>query len=262
MRYAVLILSSILLMFASCEKVINVDLKNSDKRVVIQGFITDESGTVNHTIMVSRSVAFSASNEPDFVQGALVVVTDLTEGRSDTTLEVSPGNYQTQRTPGVPGHTYQLVAKVGDETFTSTSTMPSPVAFDSLYVDSFSAFGGVLHQFTPVFQDPAGQSNYYAFQMQINDTLLNTIDAWDDQYSDGKINSRPLNVNDEDLFSGKDTVTVTMYCTEKAIYNFFYTLVNATGNGQTPANPLSTISGNALGYFGAVTMRRRILIMP
>lgn len=263
MRKRLSILLSLLIAFSSCEKVINLDIKDSDKRVVIQGFITDEPGLVSHSITLSRSVAFSASNAPDWVTGAEVIVTDLSEGKMDTAVEVDPGNYLTQHTFGIPGHTYQLSAKVGNEVFTATSTMPQPVSFDSLYADSFSAFGSVLKQFTPVFNDPAGVSNAYAFQVQVNDTLINIIEAWNDQYSDGKTNSRPLNVSSDDInFKGNDTVTVTMYCGQRSLYDFFFTLENASGNGQTPANPVSNISGNGLGYFEAVTKRKRSIVVP
>ena len=55
---------------------------------------------------------------------------------------------------------------------------------------------------------------------------------------------------------------VRMNSTEKAIYDFFYTLENASGNGQTPGNPLSNISNGAIGYFGAITVRERYVIVP
>lgn len=261
MRNALLLLP--LIIFASCEKVINLDIKESSKRVVIESFITDEPGLAAHGVFISRSVSFSASNTPDWVSGAQVIVTDLTAGKSDTAVEVSPGSYFTQHTLGVPGHTYQLSAKVGDEIFTASSTMPEPVPFDSLYTDTFSAFGNQIKQFVPVFTDPAGVENAYAFQLQVNDTVLNTIEAWNDQYSDGKKNSRPLNLRDDDIeFKGNDTVTVTMYCGPKSLYDFFFTLENATGNGQTPANPVSNISGTGLGYFEAVTKRKRTVVVP
>jgi hypothetical protein len=257
------ILLALAVLVTSCEKVINLDIKESSKRVVIEGFITDEPGLLTHPIYLSRSIAFSAPNQPDWIAGAQVIVTDVTEGKSDTAIEVSPGNYLTQNTAGIPGHTYQLRAKVGEEIFTASSTMPQAVAFDSLYADTFKAFGNIVKQFTPVFTDPAGIENAYAFQTQINDTLLNTIEAWNDLYSDGKKNSRPLNLRTEDIeFKGNDTVTVTMYCGQKSLYDFFFTLENASGNGQTPANPVSAISGNGLGYFEAVTKRKRTIIVP
>lgn len=263
MQTRLLTLVSLLLLFSSCEKVINPAIKESDKRVVVQGFITDEGGLNQHLITLSRSVAFSANNTPDWIRGAQVVVTDLTLGTSDTAVEVSPGNYLTQNTPGIPGHTYQLRARVGEKVFTASSTMPQPVAFDSLYADTFSAFGNPVKQFIPVFTDPAGVENAYAFQVQVNDTLLNTIEAWNDLYSDGKKNSRPLVLRNEDIeFKGNDTVTVTMYCGQKSLYDFFYTLENAAGNGQTPANPVSSISGSGLGYFEAVTKRKRTIVVP
>lgn len=104
--------------------------------------------------------------------------------------------------------------------------------------------------------------NYYRFAVQVNDSLQNRFEAWDDLLSDGKINSRPLNIENQDLLAQGDTVTIIMNTTEKPMYDFFYTLDNASGNGQTPGNPTSNISGDAIGYFGAITVRKRSLIIP
>lgn len=258
-NYTFLLAFIFVVFFSSCEKVINVDLKNTDPRIVIEGVITDEPGP--YSILLSKTNAFSALNKRNPIQGALVIIEDITAKRKDTLAELLGGEYITKYTNGVSGHTYILTALIENKTYTATCTMPQTVPFDSLYRQDFSFFGTVYRQFVPVFQDPPNTLNYYRFGIQVNDSVQKALEAWDDQYSDGKVNSRPLNVENQDLFKGKDTVTVTMNCTDKGTFDFFNTLINASGNGQTPANPLTNISGDGLGYFGAVTIRRKTIIL-
>lgn len=248
--------------FASCEKVVNVDLKNANPTVIIEGIITDESGLLSHRVLVSKSKSFSSDGKNNPVVGAIVVIEDATDKIIDTLLEIKPGEYTTQNILGITGHTYNLKAIVDGISYTSTSTMPKPVELDSLYIQEFPVFGQNFKQIIPVFQDPQGTENYYRFSVQVNDSLQNRFEAWDDLLSDGKLNSRPLNIENQDLLDKNDTITITMNTTGKAIYEFFYTLDNASGGGQTPGNPTSNISGNAIGYFGAITLRKRSLITP
>jgi len=61
-----------------------------------------------------------------------------------------------------------------------------------------------------------------------------------------------------------DSVKVEMQCIDQGTYQYFNTFREASG-GQTnvtPANPVSNISNNALGYFSAHTSRYRAIKVP
>lgn len=247
--------------FTSCEKVINVDVKDSEKRIVIEGVISDAPGLVSHTILISKTNSFSAPNVRNPISNAVVFVRDINAGVTDTLLEIKPGEYLTQKTYGVPGHTYNLTAIVEGKTYNASSTMPQVVPFDSIYTQNFSFFGETFVQVIPVFTDPAGVKNYYRFSVQANDSLDKAYQAWDDLISDGKENSRPL-FSQTVSIDPKDTVTIFMDCTDKSTYDFFYTLENASGNAQTPANPISNISNNGMGYFTAINRQKKVIIIP
>jgi hypothetical protein len=56
-----------------------------------------------------------------------------------------------------------------------------------------------------------------------------------------------------------------MRCIDKGAYDYFYSLDQITstnGNSATPANPVSNISGGALGYFSAHTVRKATAVIP
>lgn len=247
---------------SSCEKVINVDIKNQEPKIVVEGNITDEPGLLTHLILVSRSTTFSSEGKFNAVTDAIVIIKDLQAGVTDTLEMQEPGQYYTHKILGISGHTYTLEVLHNGSKYTAASTLPDIVPLDSAYVKDFGAFGITFKQCIPVFQDPPGKPNYYRFYVAVNDSTLPYQEAWDDLLTDGKLNSRPININSEELFKGNDTVKLTMMCTDKASFDFYNTLYNASGNGQTPANPTNNISNGALGYFGAVTVRRQTVIIP
>ena len=260
--YAIVSLFCGILLLSACEKVINIDLNDSESKVVIEGIVTNENGQLVHTILVSKSCKFSSEGKNNPVNNATVVITDATSNITDTLVQTSPGNYNTSRILGIIGHNYQLVVIVDGQQYTANSTMPAQVMIDSLYIQELPVFGTNFKQVVPVFQDPFGTKNYYRFGVQVNDSVQRGVDAWDDLLSNGKLNSRPLQIENQDLLDGNDTVYVTMNNTDSATFAFFNTLYNASGNAQTPGNPLSNISGGALGYFSAMTIQKSYVLVP
>lgn len=260
--FAIVSLLCGIMLLGACEKVINIDLKDSQTKVVIEGIVTNENGQLVHTVLVSKSSKFSSEGKNNPVSNAIVVITDATSNISDTLLQVSPGTYNTSKILGIIGHNYQLLVTVDGQQYTASSTMPAQVMLDSLYIQEIPVFGESFKQVIPVFQDPSSSKNYYRFGVQVNDSVERGVEAWDDLLSNGKLNSRPLQIESQDLLDGKDTVYVTMNNTDSATFAFFNTLENASGNAQTPGNPLSNINGGALGYFSAMTIQKRYVLVP
>src|SRR5688572_29492854 len=114
----------------SCNKVIDIDVRDSDTKYVIEGVITNEPGVC--VVNITRTNNFDEQNEFEKISGASVKIYDNNELFELT--ETEAGKYQSSMLTGVPGHVYRLEIVTGDQTFTSTSTMPQPVAMDSLYV--------------------------------------------------------------------------------------------------------------------------------
>jgi len=237
----------------SCTKVIQVNLNDSAPQLVIEGNITDSAGP--YTVQLSKTVNFSDPNIFPAVSGALISITDTTIGLTDTLTETVAGTYATHTIQGVPGHVYTLYVSAEGKTYTAASTMPTPVPLDSVTFMHQNNFGKTTIFADVNFQDPAHVPNYYNFTEFINGIRFNKfIFAYDDEFIDGKYNSQQLFTDSAYIKTG-DTVAVEMDCIDKPVYDFFKTLQNATNGNNfqsaSPANPLSNISNNALGYFSA-----------
>src|SRR5215208_2906527 len=143
--------------FYSCKKVIELDLKNSDIKYVIEGVITNEPGVCK--VYISQSKPFYQNNQFAGVSGARVKVSD--NGIEISLPESGPGTYQTTSVTGTPGHTYQLSVIINNQQFSAACTMPQPVRLDTLYISA-----GPFGQFrfaTVGYTDPPGSKNNYRF---------------------------------------------------------------------------------------------------
>ncbi len=251
----------------SCTKIIDIKLKNSDTKIVVEGEVTDNVGP--YYVSLSKTVAFSSDNNYPPVQNALVTISDNV-GQLDTLEEFKPGYYRTKNLQGIPGRTYTLKILADGKSITAISSMPAKVPLDSVtFLNSNFGGNGPGNPKTlvpiPNFLDPATPGNFYRFITTLNDTIDNTVFIDNDNLVNGLKYQRPLFSRERDMFAG-DSLLFEMQCIDKSTYDYFYSL-NATigqgpGGGTTPANPVTNVTGEgALGYFSAHTTESKNLLV-
>jgi len=254
-----LILTAALLTLASCTKEIVLDYDEASSRLVIEGEVTPGNGP--HEVRISRSVNFTETNLFPAVENATVTITD-DQGEDETLVHQGGGVYRsTGLLTGVPGHTYSLSVTADGTTITGASTMPLPVALDTLSIDSISGFGNVNLIVVPIYTDPAGLVNFYRLRVRVNGTKWPVVFARDDLLSDGQINGQPLFYNEEPVERG-DTVSVDLFGIDRTIFTYWFTLESFANDGVAPADPISNLSGNVLGYFSAQTSSTVTVVVP
>ncbi|MCK9413679.1 MAG: DUF4249 domain-containing protein [Prolixibacteraceae bacterium] len=243
---------ALILSFGSCEKVIQLDLKKSTPKIVIQGNIYDQPGP--YIVKISNSVNFDASSNYPPVTGAAITISD-NSGQNEKLTETTAGTYLTSKLRGVPGRTYSLSVKIGNENYLSTATMPLAVPIDSIYFSS-SLFSG--EKMTTVrILDPPFIVNYYRLVYFINKVRQKAFYVLDDDLFQGAIIryallSRGSNIK---LVKG-DLVTVWLESIDHGVFEYFRTAGSDGGESASPANPVSNISNGALGYFNACAVRK------
>lgn len=259
-------LFGLMLAAASCEKVIDVKLNEGDKKFVIDAVLTDQPGTC--VVKLSQTKNFNDDNSFNGFSGATVTITGPS-GTVTTLSEQSPGIYGNTSLTGTTGGTYQLRVQAGDQTFTATATMAPQVPFDSMYVKTQKFFDEDETFASVVFRDPGGVRNYYRFVQSINGARTKRVFIMDDDLSDGKLFNSTLYFFADDDESKKikpgDTVAIEMQCIEAAMYKYWFSFdQSAGGNAQSaaPSNPVSNISGGALGYFSVHPVQHKTIIAP
>ena len=217
--------------------------------------------------MISQTKDFSADNTFAGVSGAAVHITE--QGGATTLLtETATGIYEAPGISGTSGKTYELSVIVNGQTFTASSTMPQPVNMDSIFFTDDNVMGKTRKLVNVQYNDPAVTGNNYRFIQYVNGLKEQQIFIRNDDLTNGNTSITKLrylrsNEDDNDIKRG-DQITVGMLCIDAAVYKYWYSLNrSATGGGQmsaTPANPVTNISGGALGYFSAHTLQSKTLV--
>jgi hypothetical protein len=249
----------------SCKKVIQLDLHESDVKIVVEGIVTNEPGVCK--VSLTKSKFFYEDNQFEKISGAQVKVSD--NGVDFVLTETSPGIYETHALTGIPGHKYDLRVLVNNQQFTASSVMPQPVSIDTVYVAP-GPFGEF--KFANIgYTDPAATSNNYRFVQYLNGVKDPAIFWQNDEFTNGQKVYKQLDTgvdkkDDPRSIKTGDSVTVEMQCIDEAVYKYWYSLHNGGGQGggnvAAPANPITNIQGGALGYFSAYSVARRTVIAP
>ena len=258
------LLVSALLLLVSCEKVVEVQLKNSNAKYVIEGVMTNETGRCR--VKITTTNDFKASNEFAGVAGAVIKIES--KGVIYNLKDMGNGIYQHSTVKGVPGQTYQLTVSLNDQTFTASSTMPLGLPFQDMFIarNDFSTTKAVVNV---RYADIPAAKNYYWFQQYVNGIEQSAFGLVTDEFSDGQeiiaslLFENTTGDSSKDFKKG-DRLTVEMHNIEAPIYTYLLSLYGASGtdNGTPFANPQSNLSGGALGYFSAHTTQRKVVVIP
>lgn len=261
MKTQILIIVSTIsvLLYSSCQKIITPPLSNSAPQLVIEGAVSDTTGP--YYVNISNSVAFYAYNTYPNVTGASVTITDQTAAITDVLTEASAGVYATHTILGKAGHTYQLRIVLQGKTYSAVSTMPYPVALDSVSFD----YTSIKNMIQPVvhYQDPISLVNYYKYNIEVNGVKLKRFQTSEDLLMNGKYIRTNL-VTDTGAIKKNDRVLVSLVGIDKNAYNFLQEAENVAfynDNQATPATPTSNISGGCLGYFSAQAVSRKSAVV-
>lgn len=233
-----------LFLFTSCEKVIQVDLNSVDPKFVINAAIIE--GEVDHFVSITRSLNFDQATTFPKVDNALVTVTDNL-GNTATFVSIGDGRYQVSNYPGVVGRNYTITIQVDGEIFTASCSMPTTVLIDSLFQQNYLFGPDTMYGVIPAHFDPANESNYYQFKVDINNKPFNQTLLSTDQFTNGNLDVQPLFLP---VKSG-DAVRVEMLSITKPVWTYLNQLALNNSQQTTPANPISNFTGGCLGYFSA-----------
>jgi hypothetical protein len=251
-----------LLVLTGCEKVIDIDLNSSAPRVIIEATVSPQAEL--NVVHLSRSVNFNEDNVYPPITGAIVTVSDGTTEYIFTERE--PGTYRNDTIRAIERRVYTLRVQVAGITYTAQTTAPKEVTFDSLWISKQTFFGQTRYTPNVSYQDPINDSNYYRFIQYLNGKVNPSGNIFDDRLTNGRNARFPLNSQNNDTtfrLEVGDRVTVDMLNIDKATYQFFRTFGGqpGPGGGAAPANPPTNISGDCLGYFGAVTKQTKSVVV-
>ncbi|MHB1176775.1 MAG: DUF4249 domain-containing protein [Daejeonella sp.] len=242
----------LLVIFSSCEKVINPRLTEGRSAVVIEGGITDQ--LENQVVRVSKTISFNQSNTFNGVKGAKVTVIS-SQGQIINFPAAADGIYRSSsQVRGVPGTTYKLEVTVEGKVYTATSILPSAVRPDSITFKRLSIFGNSRVYPAIYYKDPGSVQNQYRYIIRLNNRFIVDL-VTEDRFNNGNSTSDLITFEGDGVQKG-DKVEIEMQSIDRNVFKYYYAISQISANSGppiAPSNPDSNLDNGALGIFSAYT---------
>jgi len=259
----------LLLLTLSCQKEIELDYRDIEPVVSIEGRVTNEQVYV----LITRTRSMNDSVKGRGIGGAVVTISSE-DGTELLVYDARDGYYRpASGMKGVPGRTYRLDVTLDGHQYSATSTMQSlaPIVSTAFIWQPLFDNGMLWLEMWATDPEPDVR-NYYWYRVdrrakdpkvrQKQGTDAYRWSSFDDR---GAINARIYRdimcVNEEMmdgqdieddqlksiLFDG-DTITLQLMTIDRAMFEYYQSVSVGQRMG---ANPISNISGGCLGYFAA-----------
>lgn len=245
--------------FASCTKVVEVDLETAEPKLVIDASIDWVKGTTGNEqkIKLSTTTGYYSTAFPT-VSGADVIITNSENTVFSFVENPSTGEYICSNFQPATGETYTLKVVLNGEIYTATETcIGVPGIENNIEQNNTGGFGGDEVEIKYYYQDNGNEENHYLHYILSPVSKFPEYKAKDDKNSQGKLMQEYF--SDEDLKTG-DLINIRLYGISRRYYDYFRKLLAASGAGNGPfqATP-GSVRGNivnethfasfAYGYF-------------
>lgn len=255
--------TSLLILLASCEDVIEIDLEGIEPKLVIEAVINDIDKTC--VVKLSETVDYFNPGIYPNVSNASVSISE-NDGIPIVLEESEPGIYTSNNISRVENTRYLLEINTDNKSCQAEVAMPQKVAIDSLsyeetplYLEFSDGYVVNCH-----FRDPLEVSNYYRLKVyNINDgqKAIDSKFLFNDDFVEG---NQILLQWDVEEYYPEDTVVTELYTLDKSTYDYYNTLFLLGDNifgSSNPGNPKTNLNNDVLGFFAAYTISRDTIII-
>lgn len=240
---------------SGCEEVVQVDLKDSPPKLVVEASIMWKEDTQGNeqTIRLTTTSPFFSEEVPP-ATGARIKITGE-NGYVFNFEETEPGMYRTTHFVPEVNKQYKLEIFYKDEVFVATETLIPVTNFELVEQTEDGGFGGEDIALKIFYRDPPRIENFYFFRF-FHENL--SIQISEDGFVDGNLTFAYF--SNENLIPGQE-VGIEMQGISKQFYKYLYLLRSQSGNfggGPFVTQP-TTVRGNivnttnpesfAFGYF-------------
>ncbi|MBI5540272.1 MAG: DUF4249 domain-containing protein [Bacteroidia bacterium] len=282
-----LIFASLLLIFISCKKYIDMKIPDKGRKPVINCLFSADS---TFKVQVFQSHFILDDAEPQEINNAIVTISE-NETIIDTLVYSSHGYYSSNSLIPSIGKNYKISASFNDKTANSSATIPNPVSIINIDTTSYHSQNGNYFRFNLQINDPADETNYYLIKIEksffdyysgntVQNIYLNysddpSLDAtWqgsfvvNDNLFNGKTKTFPLDIDIFNLYNYNDSASmfnISLYSISKDYYLYAKTVESQTNSGNSPfSEPVMVYNNieNGYGIFAGASLSRQSMAIP
>ena len=256
--YSVLLFTTLL--YTSCEEVVDIELNNSEPKLVIDAIIKWQKGTTgeNQTIKLSLTNDFY-TNDILPANGAIVTVTNSSDVVFNFIEVPTTGDYVCDNFQPVIGEIYRLEILYEGAIYTASSTLIATPDIINVTQETVVGISGEDEiQIKYFYQDNGAEENYYLLGVKNPNKQFPEFGVVSDEFFQGNVMFGFYGSSETEPGI---TLDLSVQGVTKSYHNYMNKLITiaGSGSGNPFATPPATIRGNIsnitnnanypLGYF-------------
>lgn len=233
-------------MFSSCEDLIDLEVPNTEPRLVIDASLNWFEGTTgtNQIIKLTLSAPYF-NNEIPPATAATVLVTDQNNNIFNFVDSNANGIYECFNFNPLINQEYALTITYNNETYIGSEIMTSVTPIDFIEQEDNGGFSGDEIEIKAFYTDPADEENFYFFEFKEEFETNPMLDVYDDEFING--NQIFAFYTNEDTQTGNELMIIN-YGISSQFYEFMNLLLQQTSNGGGGPFEIqpATVRGNCI----------------
>jgi len=271
---SLLLIPAMLMIFTACESMLSdVDVPESEPKLVVSGFLSPEDDTISIIVKKSRPLYVPTQGWDNSFPPVNNAVVTISDGLISVTLPYNSlsGNYQIPMVnmPVIAGNTYSLEVTTPDGYHASSScTVPVGISpeVEVTGIDSIDQYGSITIRVSLRFRDVPGPGNFYRIaagtlygdEGSFNNYFYETgFERGEPYVSDKNKDGEQFTYRTWDIYNNNimdNNLYVSLLITDENYYNF-HRSINSSSDGDNPFSeptPVFTNIEGGLGIFAGV----------
>lgn len=247
------------LFFIGCEDVVDVDLKTTPPKLVIEASIIWFKGLPGKDQKIKLTTTSDYFNpEIPVVSGATISIKNSSNTVFNFTEIPNTGEYICNNFVPQINETYILTINYNGEVYTASETLRPVAPITKIEQNNNGGFSGDQIEVKTYYNDPANETNHYLYKYSYTDEVTQSFYADEDTFFQG---NEFFSISQNDDLKPGDKIEIIHFGISKSYYNYIKILINISGSvsGSPFQSPPATVRGNiinttnrdnyALGYF-------------
>lgn len=266
----------LVMLFASCTDVIDLEVPVAPPRLVIEASIDWQKNTPGNfqEIKLSLSTPYFENLTVDYVTGASVKIINNQDKLEFVFTDLQNGIYTTDEFIAIMGQSYTLEVVYENEVYIATETMTPVTDITDVFQSTDNGFDKDALEVNVAFNDPKDEANFYLSSFQRRGDLFQTLFDINDEFTDGNemiVFYEKLTNDDtgETEFEPGDVVDISLNGISEAYFNYMRLVIEQSRGSGGPFSTIpAEVKGNcfnittsenyAFGYFRLSEVEKRV----
>ncbi|APG58954.1 DUF4249 family protein [Christiangramia salexigens] len=239
-KYKSYIILLFVILLTSCEEVVDIELTESEPRLVIEASITWLKGTdgIDQKMRLTETSPFYEESLSAVEDANVLIISE--NGETFEFIHQNNGYYRNNQFKPSLNIKYYLQVNYNNEIYTASETLKPVSKIDFIEQTQTGGFSGEDIEVKAYYTDPENEKNFYLFKFF--EDGITTLELYEDEFTNG---NQIFGYYSEDNLEPGDEIDIQIQGISKSYFEYLFILRSQVGTNQ--GGPFETMPATVKG---------------